>query len=79
MPNPLKFLLFSFDSVFWKKKQTFILFFLSLVGKLKVKYGFDISYRTQNRDGVLYRFGNVVEVAHENLPKTPTTFFNNFI
>lgn len=63
MPNPgLKFLtIFRLTQYFRKRNRLMFYFFFLWLRNLKVKYGFDISYRTQIGEGFyIGHFGNVV-------------------
>ncbi|HFG0471156.1 TPA: serine O-acetyltransferase [Flavobacterium psychrophilum] len=63
MPNPgLKFItIFRLTQYFRKKNRLLFYFFFLWLRKLKVKYGFDISYRTQIGSGFyIGHFGNIV-------------------
>lgn len=63
MPNPgLKFLtIFRLTQYFRKRNRLIFYFFFLWLRNLKVKYGFDISYRTQIGEGFyIGHFGNVV-------------------
>lgn len=63
MPNPgLKFLtIFRLTQYFRKRNRLMFYFFFLWLRNLKVKYGYDISYRTQIGEGFyIGHFGNVV-------------------
>jgi serine O-acetyltransferase len=63
MPNPgLKFMtIFRLTQHYRRKNRFFFYFFFLWLRRLKVKYGFDISYRTQIGKGFyIGHFGNVV-------------------
>jgi len=63
LPNPgLKFLtIFRLTQYFRKRNRALFYFFFLWLRNLKVKYGFDISYRTQIGEGFyIGHFGNVV-------------------
>src|SRR6187549_3400934 len=63
MPNPgLKFMtIFRLTQYFRNRNRALFYFFFLWLRSLKVKYGFDISYRTQIGKGFyIGHFGNVV-------------------